>query len=322
MNNLSVIEESTATGLEKLRENIWKIDTVEETVNYVSQIDAIRTVMVKLKKATEDRLAALRLELALMRRLGQLDGLDGLGVTATQKKHMCREMAKLSDGEFESLLARIDSEDANFAAITVWRSIRPETDEERAQRERAERRLEQHRSRLLEDGDYAADYDAEIQASEVSYRGLEKSKAIADAVGVLIDELDLESEPFSTRELQRKVRNEFVKHTMDEYEWADDPELGALIEKVVYKGVRESAIVDGDLVRLTYYDIEVGWVRVPFAVASVKHLRAYSDYAQQQADTLQAKADKLRSHLARYVGLMGDGDSDTVKLTELEMRED
>jgi hypothetical protein len=319
MNSLAIVEHATtATQLKRALTSVPMIVDANEAVAHASKIRAVKAALKELGNATDARVAATRLEIALIRRVGQLGAAD-TAFTGAQTRAMSRGLAALDDAAFEALLSQIVND---MAPVTAWNQYRPETEAQRIRREQWEAKAAQHRKRLLEDGDYYAEWDRKRQDVEVTFDVQRKRSAVTQAVAEIISELDMDNRPFSTRELVTKIREDFVATTQNEYEWADDPEIGSLLEEAARTGLREDAMdVDYEHPkRLTYYDSELGWVRVPWHIASVRHLAAHAEYAQQQADELQSKADALRALKDDWSSRLRAGEPDTTLLSDLSRR--
>jgi len=319
MSALALVEHThTANQLEVALSAVPTITDADEAIASATKVRAVKAALKELGNATDARIVATRLEIALIRRVGQL-GAAGTAFHGTQVRSMCHKLAELDDNAFEQFLSQVIDD---MSPIKAWQRYRPETDSERAVRERWQAKAAEHRKRLLEDGDYYAEWDRKRQDAEVTYDAQRKRSAVTHAVAEIISELDMDNRPFSTRELVTKIREDFVAATQNEYEWADDPEIGSLLEEAARTGLREDAIDAGydHPKRLTYYDSEIGWVRVPWHIASVRHLAAHAEYAQQQADELQSKADALRALRDDWTSRLRDGEQDTTLLSDLSRR--
>ena len=291
------------------------IETKDEAFSATEKLKAIRVVMEHLKVATDDRIAAVRLECALIRRLGQLGGADSLGNTGARA--MCRNMALVLDEEFTEFLEAID---ITASPITVWRLFRPEPDWKRDARIRNDAALARHRQRLLEDGEYATSYSKKRQGEISEHEISAKRNKIWQATAEILEALDLGDAPFTTQELSEKIHEELIGCPDNQYEWADDPDLAPLLALAAREGMRATATKDGEMRRITYYDEELGWVRVPWHIASINHLIANADYAQQQADELQSKADEMAELRDKHLRLLRDGEDNSTLLSALHRR--
>ena len=291
------------------------IDNQDEAFSATERLKSIRLVMSALKVATSDRIAAMRLECALIRRLGQLGGSDSLGNNGSRA--MCRDMALLTDEAFTAFLEAID---VTASPITVWRLFRPEPDWKRDARIRNEDALTRHNQRLLEDGEYATSYSKKKQGQISDHEASVRRNKIWQATAEILETLDLGDAPFTTQELSEKIHEELIGCPDNQYEWADDPDLGPLLALAAREGMRATATKDGEMRRITYYDEELGRVRVPWHIASINHLIANADYAQQQADELQSKANEMAELRDKHLRLLREGEDNTTLLVALQRR--
>lgn len=287
------------SSMDAMRTNIHLIESPEQGAHVLSQIEALREAFKKLKDAEDQRIAAVRLELALIRRIGQLGGMDLFG---SQKRAMCRDLAAMTDDEFEKCT---DFVDGRSAPIVAFRAYRAQTPEALAREAEMQKRAEENRrafwERMTTDDGFRSAYDARKQSEEREINEGRTRQRVSELTASLLIELDMSDRPFTTRELANEVASK-VQHwgLEEECEFSTDPAFSQMISEVARGAMRKTtAGEDYPYTRVTFI-ADGEYLHIPWQIATVDHVSAYADYAQAQADEMQRKASKARAVAEHY----------------------
>lgn len=286
-------------SMDTMRANIRLIETPEQGANVLTQIEALREAFKKLKDAEDQRIAAVRLELALIRRIGQLGGGH---LFATQKRAMCRDLVSMSDEEFERVT---DFVDGRTSPIVAFRAYRAQTPEALAREAEAQERAAQYRrdfwKKMTDDQEFHEAYNAKRQADEREVEESRTRQRVSELTSSLLVELDMSDRPFTTRELANEVASK-VQHwgLEEECEFSSDPAFSQMISEVARGAMRKTTLgEDYPYTRVTFM-ADGEFLHIPWQIATVDHVAAYADYAQSQADEMQRKADKAAAVAVHY----------------------
>lgn len=291
--------EQRPTSLDSMRANIRLIETAEQGVNVLSQIEALREAFKKLKDAEDQRIAAVRLELALVRRIGQLGGAELFG---TQKRAMCRELVAMTDDEFEKCT---DFVDGRTSPIVAFRAYRAQTPEALAREAELQERAAEYRrnfwKRMTTDEGFRSTYDARKQDEEREIEEGKSRQRVTELTASLLVELDMSDRPFTTRELAEEVAAKVHHWGLDEEcEFSTDPSFSQMISEVARGAMRKSTNGEQYPYNRVTFIADGEYLHIPWQIATVDHLIAYADYAQSQADEMQRKADKAAAVAEHY----------------------
>jgi hypothetical protein len=230
---------------------------------------------VRIQKASATiGVEATRLEMTALRRLGQLGALESLTPTA---QAAAKGFAGMTVSAFTELVADVSKA---TSASRVW-------------------------TRHSEHSKEAARYDlgARIGAGIVDTPVCSDPRELMSAAQTLLDHVVASGQITSVSSAA-----EMLATRMDILsDYKHDP--------VVRKGVRETvryALMNaGDQDDcfpkfISYQEAEAGWVHIPLATATVRHLRFHDEYRQRQAEQMRASADKSRALYLHFAGLADD----------------
>lgn len=262
-------------------------ETVDQAADVANKSRQIADWL-KVQQASEEaRVAATRLECIAVRRVAQLGGVDRLRPV---DRRAALSFAALSDEEFKVVL---DAAPIIGKPNSIFQYLRNKQ-EETIREEITGRRVK----RAIVDG-FPEDPDP-----------IEGQVKIARAAAELLDGLSLEGRPFTIDDAGRELGERLAEETEDGW-WSSD-ELRPALREAIREAIRlappsqdETSGPRPDIV--TYYDNQIGWVRIPWQVASIAQLGAMVELRQQQAKAMQGAADQLAS---LYVGLLDSAEGD------------
>lgn len=262
-------------------------ETVDQAADVADKSRQIADWLRVQQASDAARVAATRLECIAVRRVAQLGGVDRLRPI---DRRAALSFAALSDEEFKVVL---DAAPIIGRPNSIFQHLRNKQ-EEAIREEITGRRVK----RVVVDG-FPEDPDP-----------VEGRARIARAAAELLDGLSLKGCPFTVDSAGRELGERLAEETEDRW-WSSD-ELRPALREAIREAIRlapPSSDDDSgprpDIV--TYYDNQIGWVRIPWHVASIAQLGAMVELRQQQAKAMQSAADQLAS---LYVGLLNSADGD------------
>lgn len=319
----TVDRQSGATALDEARKNVTMIHSTAEAEAWREKAEALRAAFKQMKDAEAQRIAATKLEMALVRRIGQLGGEDIFGV---QKRAMARGLARLTDDEFLECLSGVAH---GGAPITIWHQYKENTPEMVAQREKWRRQAEEEQqrfwSRYKDGGEFASKYDATEAAKDAESAELERVESVASVACKVLETLDLGDKPFTTAEVANEVVESMTRWgSFEELDWAQDERVSEMLHEAVRGSMRATYatadyLKDAPYARITFTDPDKGWIHMPWHLATVAQLAAFADYAQSQADSMQARADKIAAEVIRYEQAIPEGESRSTRMVDLKL---
>lgn len=327
------IEELDVPGavrqLDQIREFISREFSPEIVAEAISRARLARE-WAKIKRVSEEvaRQASM-LELAAWRRLGQL-GEDGLAqlaaahkATTTRNRKAALELASLPDGEFQRLMDEAQLPMSAVAFVSHIEGVRERDRRIQLGREIAAEELRGDVSdktalALLErhEKDVAVQREVDRFGSEEAYRRdvaarmseielRQEKRERGNRIEEMLKDLYVQGDPFSVSEV--------VDRMIDaDFELAGDPRGGDYVTRTGYadliRHILNSAVADDRANEaavasiapprfVTFEDPEVGWVRIPWAAATLGQFRAMCAMRRSQANDLSNKADELEEVL-------------------------
>lgn len=244
----------------------------DEAADAADQLRQTREWMRIQKAATELRIEALRLEFTAIRRVGQ-SGRDEL--LPKNLRTVARDCAAMTDAAFRLLLAELNEAASPRA---VWN--------------RRQRAIEVEEWR-----DYGRKLAADIDKPQ-PHRDITR---VQQAAHILLSEMRTEAQPFTVASATERLAEVLVEQ--EEVDWMTSAARDGLAEvvrealRVEYADASGPLKVGGRTYRVpafvTYHEGDVGWIRVPVAVAGISQLKAMAELRQIQAQQLAAAASEL-----------------------------
>lgn len=318
--------------LDQIREFISRELSPEVVAEAINRAKLARE-WAKIRRVSEDvaRQASM-LELVAVRRLGQLgeDGLAQLVVahkaTTTRNKNAAVVLASLADDEFERLLvtaplpisgvalaSRVEDARAREGKIRLGREIAAEdllgdVPDETALALVHRREVENAHQREVDRVGTEEAYRREVAERTNEIESQQEKRERGDRIEEMLKDLYTRGDPFSVSEI--------VDRMIDaEFELGSDPRGGEWWGDLTRAGyadlirhILNSAVADdrADNVAVaavapprfvTFEDPEIGWIRIPWAAATLGQFRAMCAMRRSQANDLSAKATELEEVL-------------------------
>ncbi|UTN91522.1 hypothetical protein SEA_PERIWINKLE_68 [Gordonia phage Periwinkle] len=318
--------------LQAVQERIATIDTPEILVEVIDRAK-LATQWVQIKNASaEVALQATRVQIAAVRRIGQLGDVAVALLPEPEAKYAAR-LAQLTDSRFRSAL---DELERPIKASTFWQKIAAlesyawdlnrgydiangivsskVTESQAAAAAAHERR--QHKAARRKSPSQKARDDQERKDQERRER-LRNDERL-ELMGRLLRQLYSEGDPFSVSEATDKMLDllgEQQELYAEDHPFHKDPrfcEGDEWVREGVSAAIRHalmsSAVLDDsgrEVLRLgssevhpprfiTYQDPDAGWVRIPWASASLAQLKEMAELRAQQAAALSQKSADLQ----------------------------
>lgn len=263
-------------SLRAIREIVRITDDPNEATSIVQRAKLIREWTKISKAANEIAVEATRLEMTALRRLAQLNSLDGM---SSAQKAAAKGFAGLTDDAFAVLIEKAGE---STTAIAVWRSTQRE-EQEAAGYVRGERmaRGEGHVPSHSVDPDEMASAASTVLAASLD---ADRNLSVTEAALRLSELLDISDEFHASAAVRNGLRN--------------------AIRSALHNDLETE---DGAPNFVTYRTEETGWTHVPFNVASVEQVESWALFRQQQAADYVAAAaeaisiaDKLKKAQAEH----------------------
>lgn len=230
--------------------------TEDEALDAKRQAELARE-WVRIHKASQEiAIEACKLQATALRRLCQL----GSNAVKGQEKTAGDWLAAMPDVEFDALLAGM-----------TWPRT-PISFYNESQRVRREDLKREHGRYLARGNGEPLDYDSIAKAAN------DLLHTAMTGGATTVNELTVEL----ARSLERDLDEDYL--------------MRQGIETVIREALRNESFEDDDHPDfVTWNDKEAGWLRIPWAAATLTQLRWMADYRQAQAQELQKAADELTS---------------------------
>lgn len=289
----------------------------EGAIAAAQNLSDLRAWMKIKKSATDQRLRAVQLECWALRRVAELDGLDGLD---PKEREIARKLASIPIEKFPDLieLAKVSSSPSSMFNDHASQVARE-----------AFRRLLPVKTKARVEGRLVVD--------EGSGRAVESMKNSAE---IILQDLAQGSSPFTVSEVADRIIEEIPDPVARNWaggvarEAVKEAVRGALragvatdSEGATYRADDWAKAYDegtGDEYPLplivTYSDDEAGFLRFPRPIARLAHLEAMSRYRRKQADEMAAAACEMEALVSCLRGQMAPGEDGTTHIVVLAAR--
>ena len=244
-------------------------------------IVASKAVWKRRKIARRLLVEACQLELEILRRIGLSGNVSGL--TATEAK----SATYLAELDVEAFREAVNGIDATLTATTVVHRMKNADQQDLFDRLRRERRAEAAARALDNPQSLSYDSGKVREAATVllmALAGQNTETPTADIVALLAEELDVDSSDEVVRRGLQALVIEAAGRGSPMSDADDDESVIQMPgEDPVYLDLPESLA----------FETDDGWVRVPWKVARMQHLRFLADLRRRQADDVMSAAYAL-----------------------------
>jgi hypothetical protein len=257
--------------LRKWVQDAGPTDAAELAANAKKARDVIKALKASLDLAAE----ATRLEMAALRRLGELNRTDLLP-RGSNLKTAARWLADLSPDTFSQLLVDLEPGQTTFSVYRQHMRSREE---------------EEDRQRMANIG------AGRPQRPVRGYDGPSQLE-IARAAETILESLTLRADTFTVSEAADELAE-----ALEIPSWNRPTHLG--LEQIVRDAISQTPMRGSEDFPysapqfVTYHEADVGWVRVPWERASLTQLRFMAEYRKEQADQMVGAWKELQDLLAR-----------------------
>jgi hypothetical protein len=263
----------------------------EEAASTASRARLAREYARIHKAAKEIRRAALRLEIYALRRLGEIGAFKGL---SPEETNAAKEFAALDEPALERALSKWHGD----SAVGFKRELVRQHETNGALRRMREWR-EGRDPNLQPSTDTVFALTDFRQAVAVIINNLDFSgpfeiEAVADAV---LEEIDPVGDSFF--DITRHAVRGFVRDA-----------LNAAVAACPDDSIDDATQMGNAPRVVTFHSDEVGWIRIPFALATVSQFEWFVQYREAQAQALEEKAAQFRSVLAAMQSISNEVTSD------------
>lgn len=249
------------------REWVASHSTLSEATNAREQAHLIRELVRMRNEGHRAAVEALRLECAALRRLAALGPLGLSGLSDTDAKS-AKTFAAMPDEEWNRFLLDIHKNCAPSTALAEFRRT----------------------------ASARAGFDAGLAVASGATRKPrvpDDRNSLIQAASTILQSVTDEEEPFTVASAAQRLAD-YVQRDID------DPIDRLAMRQAIRLALQfagEDDTPEGVPGVVTYFEDEVGWVRIPAAVASLEQFRFHVEYRERQARDMSAEASKLREVL-------------------------